>query len=327
VSLVRIQAQRQQAKFVDAAGIKTRYLEGGRGTPLLLIHGSAFGEADASANEWEPVFDRLAKAFHVYAIDKIGQGFSDNPRTKSDYVIGTTVRHAHDFLNAMGIRSAHVIGHSRGGYTACRLALEDPGLVDSLVIVDSGTLMRPEHRFYEDLEQKLMGIDDVIKRYRFMIQAHSWSYEHVTDQWLSMIAELHELPKMREAATIMGVRLYPGGGVGFSDDHGVGGRFLRDMYERQRETHDWIRSGGIKAPVLVVWGFNDPSAPLDPVGLNTMRLIFPHVSRAALHVLSRAGHYCFREQPEAFAAACIGFLRSVDGNGQRRQVSEKGGVR
>ena len=64
----------------------------------------------------------------MLAIDKIGCGFTDNPPTDADYVIGSVVQHGIDFLAALGIERAHLVGHSRGGYAVARIALERPDL-------------------------------------------------------------------------------------------------------------------------------------------------------------------------------------------------------
>ena len=52
-------------------------------------------------------------------------------------------------------------------------------------------------------------------------------------------------------------------------------------------------------PTLVVWGFDDPSARL-PVGQHLFERICARTPQAELHVLNRAGHCSFREQPRAF---------------------------
>ena len=87
--------------------------------------------------------------------------------------------------------------------------------------------------------------------------------------------------------------------------------FFKDREERQKEIHDWIRSGGLTVPTLIIWGFNDESAPLNPVGLDAMRLIFPNVPKAQMHILNHAGHISFREQSEAFNEAIKGFIQSI----------------
>ena len=68
-------------KFIDVDGIKTRYFEKGSGPLVVLFHGGHFGSHDAAdcAEDWGLNFDGLAERFHVFAVDKIGQGFTDNP--------------------------------------------------------------------------------------------------------------------------------------------------------------------------------------------------------------------------------------------------------
>ena len=96
-----------EEKYINVKGIRTRYLEAGSGEPLLLIHGNHFGMC-CSANDWDLNIDSFARYFQVFAIDKIGSGFTDNAKSDGEYVIGTTVQHAYDFLNTMKIDSAHV---------------------------------------------------------------------------------------------------------------------------------------------------------------------------------------------------------------------------
>ncbi len=95
---------------------------------------------------------------------------------------------------------------------------------------------------------------------------------------------------------------------------GLSEQFQKDIEVRQKELHEWIRAGKLKAPTLLMWGYNDPStAPFDPVGLAAMKLIFPYCPQAEMHVLNQAGHYCFREQPEAFVAAVTSFIKVHQG--------------
>ncbi|MHB2036063.1 MAG: alpha/beta fold hydrolase [Nitrososphaerales archaeon] len=79
-----------------------------------MIHGGHFGRYD-SADDWGLNIDSLGKNFKVYAVDKIGQGFTDNPRSDGEYLIGSTVKHAFGFVKTLGLRNVNVVGHSRGG--------------------------------------------------------------------------------------------------------------------------------------------------------------------------------------------------------------------
>ena len=283
-----------EAKYVDVKGIRTRYLEAGTGEPLLLVHGADFGSG--SADGWGVTIDSFAKSFHVFAIDKIGAGFTDNPKNDREYVIGTTVQHAYDFLNTMKIDSTHIVGVSRGGYTVCRLALEHPEMVKTLVIVDSATIMVPVEPHYREWDRVAALIKDVRDRQRYSMAVTSFGSKHITDKSVDAAVEILMLPKTQEARAKM--------------DAGLFSQFLEDLPARQKEVQEWIRAGGLKAPTLIVWGFNAPTAKFDPVGLDLLRLIFPSTPRSQMHILNQAGHACFRDQPEAFVTAVTSFIKS-----------------
>ncbi|MFB3883882.1 MAG: alpha/beta fold hydrolase [Thermodesulfobacteriota bacterium] len=282
-------------KFIDVKGIRTRYLEAGTGEPLLLVHGADFGKYE-SANTWELNIDGFAKNFHVFAIDKIGAGFTDNPTQDHDYVIGSTVRHAYEFLKVINVDCVHLVGHSRGGYAVCRLALEHPELVKTLIIVDSATLMTPPNPIYDEWARQAALIENVRERVRYLTAVNSFSDKHITDALLDVTAKIATSQKFKEAEAKM--------------EGGLKAKFAQDLVVRQKETHKWIRAGRLKAPTLIIWGFNDPSANFDPVGLATLELIFSSNPRAQMHIFNQAGHPCYREHPEAFVATVTSFIKS-----------------
>ena len=71
------------AKFIDVDGVKTRYFDKSSGEVLLLVHGSHMGTPDACecALDWEFNFAALAERYRVIAMDKLGQGYTGNPKT------------------------------------------------------------------------------------------------------------------------------------------------------------------------------------------------------------------------------------------------------
>lgn len=100
--------------------------------PLLLIHGNV-----ASARWWQKVMALLpAEKFTAYAPDLRGFGQSDKPGKGQD--IPTYAEDIADFVAALGIEPAAVVGHSLGGSIAMQLTLEHPELVRWLILVDSG---------------------------------------------------------------------------------------------------------------------------------------------------------------------------------------------
>src|SRR5688572_2691042 len=70
-------------KFFDSNGVRTRYVEAGRGDPVVLIHGGV-GNLDMMWREAR-VLETLARDFHVIAFDVRGHGRSDKPHGVASY--------------------------------------------------------------------------------------------------------------------------------------------------------------------------------------------------------------------------------------------------
>jgi pimeloyl-ACP methyl ester carboxylesterase len=284
------------AKFIDVDGISTRYFERGSATgePMVLVHGDNPGNR-GSAVDWEFNADGLAESgFRVFAVDKIGCGYTDNPPRDEDYVIGSSVAHVAAFIRALGLGPVHLVGHSRGGYTVTRMTLEHPELVRTLVIVDSSSLMTPPNPENRLREAEALAFPDPREQHRYALRVNSFAGDHITEAFLDKVLEVQALPKTVEARAAWN-RFYP--------------TFGADIVARQAETHQWIRDGGITCPTLVMWAYNDPSATMVRCGIPCMDLILPSVPRSEMHILTRAGHFCFREQPEAFNGAVVDFIR------------------
>jgi pimeloyl-ACP methyl ester carboxylesterase len=102
--------------------------EHGEGEPLLLIEG--LGQSMWAWREQVPVF---AHRYRTIAYDTRGTGRSPVP--DEPYGIDEL---AHDAADILDGRRAHIVGLSMGGYVALTLALAQPGLVRSLVLVGTG---------------------------------------------------------------------------------------------------------------------------------------------------------------------------------------------
>lgn len=129
--------------FIDAGGIRTHWIEGGEGPPLVLMHGGGAG-ADSRGN-WEACFPILGQHFRVIAPDMIGFGQTDKP-SPDGYVYDQPGRNRHlaDFLDALGLTGVAVVGNSMGGATAIGVALDRPDLLSKIVLMGSAGLPIPE---------------------------------------------------------------------------------------------------------------------------------------------------------------------------------------
>ena len=283
-------------KFVDVNGIRTRYFEKGSGENLVLIHGGVFGSNDAAdcGLDWGLNFDALARWFHVYALDKLGQGLTDNPPSDDDYTMAATVRHAIGFIEVLKLGGVHVVGHSRGAYVAARMTLERPDLVRSCIPVDTNTLapgMGRNHIVFADAPEPRLTRESQ----RWVIERYSYSGAHITEDWLDSMTEIAQLPKYQETVDRMVTR-----GLRKS-------LFLTKHSLQKEETLGWIRDRGLQRPTLLVWGYNDPTATLAQ-GLRLFELLTMRERRSQMHIINRAGHFSYREHPREFNEVVRGFI-------------------
>lgn len=281
------------AKFVDVGGIRTRYFDEGSGEALVLVHGGQFGSFSC-ALDWDLNFSDLARDHRVIAMDKIGQGHTDNPRKIEDYVIDTAVEHAYEFIKALGLGPVHLVGHSRGGYAVARIALAHPEIVRSLTIVDSGSLMHESSPFYAEVERASAKIDDIRERYLFEIARASYGETMVSDAWIDDLMMFVTMPKFAEA------RQYC---------HDMRATLQEQLIRRQRETREAIAAGALKElPVLLIWAYNDSSAPIEECGIPALHLILRGVPHSRMYIFNESDHYVFREKPAEFNATLRTFL-------------------
>lgn len=101
------------------------------GPPVVLVHGLA-----SSARTWDLVAPILARRFRVVAIDQRGHGESDKPDT--GYDLPTAVADLRGLIEALGLERPTLVGQSWGGNVVLQYAVDYPGDVSHLVLVDGG---------------------------------------------------------------------------------------------------------------------------------------------------------------------------------------------
>jgi pimeloyl-ACP methyl ester carboxylesterase len=126
-------AGKANLRVLTLHGDRVAYLDEGAGEVLLLVHGIG-GSADC----WRDVVHKLAARYRVIAVDLLGHGQSDKPR--GDYSLGAFAVWLRDFLDALDIRYATVIGHSFGGGVALQFAHQHKEYCRRLILISSGGL-------------------------------------------------------------------------------------------------------------------------------------------------------------------------------------------
>lgn len=106
----------------------------GQGNPIVFIHGLG-----SSIRDWEYQVEYFSRRFQVIAFDIRGHGKSEKPA--GPYSIPLFAGDTAELIKALDIAPAHVVGISLGGMIALQLAANEPELVRSLVVVNSGSEM------------------------------------------------------------------------------------------------------------------------------------------------------------------------------------------
>jgi haloacetate dehalogenase len=122
-----------KAHWIDGPAGKLFARVGGEGPPLLLLHG--FPQTHAM---WHGVAPALAKTHTVVCMDLRGYGWSAAPESQGGehYSKRAMGEDAVAAMAALGFQHFAVAGHDRGARVACRLALDHPGRVTRLALLD-----------------------------------------------------------------------------------------------------------------------------------------------------------------------------------------------
>ncbi len=244
----------------------------GEGEPLVLLHG-LFGKAD----NWLGVAPRLAEQFHVFIPDLRNHGLSPH-HAEMDY--SSMAADVDQFLDAQGIVSTALVGHSMGGKVAMRFALEYPHRVTKLVVVDMAP--RAYARRYDHIIEALLGLK------------------------LSSFAGRQQIEEaLAPAIPSLNLRRFLLKSLG-RDSHGrfvwkMNLRGLADNYFRLEK--ELVSDSFFSGPTLFIrGGQSDYLTAADEPGI---RSLFPQVQ---FQSVSMANHWVHADAPDEFVSLLLDFL-------------------
>ena len=119
-------------RIVTDDGVALEVVERGTGPALVLVHG--FGGAK---EDFSDQVDDLARDHRVVTLDLRGHGESEGPDDESRYSLDRFAADLGNVLDALGIDSCRLLGHSMGGMIVRRFVLAAPHRVDALVLMDT----------------------------------------------------------------------------------------------------------------------------------------------------------------------------------------------
>lgn len=145
-------------QFLTLDGVHLHYTDEGEGPALVLLHGNGAMVEDFQISG---LVDRAARKFRVISFDRPGFGHSNRPRG-SRWTPTAQARLISDALARMGVTQTIVLGHSWGALVAVTLALDNPRLVQGLVLEAGYFFQSP--RLDAQLVQLLAqpGLEDIL---------------------------------------------------------------------------------------------------------------------------------------------------------------------
>ena len=113
---------------VQVGAYNVRYQTVGEGAPVVLVHGLS-----GSTLWWRRNVPELAQHYKVYLVDL--PGFGAGSRKHGRFALKQAGDWLLTWMDAIGLKQAHLIGHSMGGYICMEIAAHRPDVVSRLVLV------------------------------------------------------------------------------------------------------------------------------------------------------------------------------------------------
>jgi pimeloyl-ACP methyl ester carboxylesterase len=241
----------------------------GRGEPLLFLHGAG------GLRGWDPFLVETARQFTVYAPAHPGFETSTGIEHLDDML--DLVVYYNDFLDALGLESAHVVGHSMGGMIAAELAALSPHRVRRLVLVNAVGLWLDEH-----------PVADIFAMTPDQLAVALW-HDPQSEVAKAMMAVPQDEKAQLEAYLIRSQHL------------ATAGKFLWPIPDKGLKK----RLHRITAPTLLLWGQSDGLVP--PMYAQEFQR---RIAGARVEIMPRCGHMPMYEDPTGFVHTVTTFLKS-----------------
>jgi pimeloyl-ACP methyl ester carboxylesterase len=263
---------------VPANNLNIYYEIHGTGEPLVLIAGLGY-----DLWVWHRMVPGLAEYFRVVTFDNRGVGHTDKP--PGPYTAEMLAADTAGLIAALGLDTAHIMGHSMGGFVAQALALDWPQLVDKLIL-SATNFGGPNHI---PVTQEALAIltnmqSDPVERLRRGI--------HVSTA--PGFAENH--PDLMQAWLDYRVA-HPIDPVAYQAQLGVG------LGLTTAEAAFEKRLKNVVAPTLVLFGEHDRVVPP-----GNAELLAREIPDSRIEILANAGHFFPLEVPERVVDVLVGFL-------------------
>jgi pimeloyl-ACP methyl ester carboxylesterase len=271
-----------EERWLDVRATRLRYVVGGDGPAVVLVHGYA-----GTAANFSVLAPLLARSHRVLAPDLPGHGGS-SALPAAPNLAGFADRVA-AILEHEGAAPATVVGHSMGGVVALRLAARRPELVRAVVLAAAAGISTSRRA-----AEVFLSVVSVLRPARQLARRR------------------HAIARSPRLKALVFDRLSTSDGAALPEEAALGflagSRLHTDLVAparalvREDVALDIER---LRCPALVLWGARDRQVPIDDAFAYARRLDAP------LRVIADCGHLLVGERPDACADAITSFLSTL----------------
>lgn len=247
----------------------------GEGRPIILLHATLHDRHD-----FDPIVPQLSEHYQTISVDWPLHGDYIGPATDSSLTKLGAVELANvleDFVTALDLPPAIIIGNSVGGFAAACLAIDHPNRVHALILVNTGGFTT--WNLFNRSFCYLLGFPAVTR-----------------------LVLPHLIPRYTKAQTLNDTAVCQKAVSRARSLEGasVAAAFWRSFLDEKHDIR--VRARDIKAPTLIVWGANDIVFPVA-----TAYSVQQSIPGSRLE-LFEAGHVAFSSRPEEFISVMEDFL-------------------
>jgi pimeloyl-ACP methyl ester carboxylesterase len=264
-------------KIKTADGVNLYYEEAGAGTPIVFVH-----EFAGDYRTWEPQMRRFARSHRCVTYSQRGYPPSDVPNDAARYGQDIARGDVIAVMDALGIKKAHVVGHSMGAYTSLHVGMRHPELCISVTAAGCGWGSLPDPAAREAMRAQAAETAKMFTEKGIAAAAASYA-DTATRQ-----SQKHKDPRGYAEFSRM-----------LAEHSAQGHALTMAMLQSKRPTL-WDMEADLKkfsVPLLIIVGDEDETC-LD--GSVFLKRTAP---TAGLLVIPRSGHTITSEEPAAVNAA------------------------
>lgn len=265
-----------ESRFVSVDGMDVHVRSLGKGEVILLLH-----DANSSLRTWDVWMRTLAEKYRVLAVDLPGNGLT-GPHPRSSYSAFMYADFLQHLVTALEIGKFHLVGNGLGAQIAWFYAAENPGKIQSLVLLDA-----PGFEARNSSALTLLARTPLLNRIIWTITPRM-----VVQLMLEDVYADDALINDTLVDQHFNLLLRPGNRKAFTD---------RMQVSDNKPPVDIIEK--ISAPTLILWGAED--ARISPEYAYEFHR---RIRGALLKIYQNTGHWPQEENPNQTAADVLSFL-------------------